>query len=83
MYHCLNSPRSQKSIRNVFFRPSAGGSECSKNETWIPLLQCPRYEIYSDALICVVYFVVPSGALCVVCCEINCFDQEFSIVPEE
>lgn len=53
-----------------------------KNETWIPLLQCACYEIYSDALICVVYFVVPTGAVCVVCCEDNSFDQEFAIVPE-
>lgn len=55
-----------------------------KNETWIPLLQCARYEIYSDPLIvCVVYLVVPTGAFGALCCEDNSFDQEFSIVPEE
>lgn len=55
----------------------------AEKETWIPLLQCARYEIYSDPLTCVVYLVVPTGAFGVVCCEDISFDQEFSVVPEE
>jgi hypothetical protein len=54
-----------------------------RTETWIPLLQCACYEIYSDAFICVVSFIVLTGAVCVVCCEDKSFDQLFAAVPEE
>lgn len=54
-----------------------------ENETWIPLLQCACYEIYSDALICVVSFVVAADAVGVVCCEGKSFDQEIANVPED
>jgi hypothetical protein len=79
MCSCLNNLRSQKSIRNFFFAHPLVAVNAEKNETWIPLLQCALHEIYSDALICVVYFIVLIGALCGVCCEVNSFDQEFPL----